>query len=254
MRKVSTWYRHDLEHSNLKPTLHWSSLIIFNQKFKSRLYHNCSKPECNQSLTFVSWRHWRCKSSPALFFFKHLGGIVSCAQITQTIWGSPTFACWNSTSKSCNASQPNREITVLFSEGGGRAVEGSKLVEARNGLDPMTGKGQCRNGLERLERGSFFLQRRHLFRSVAKSDLFLGNVQMKKGWTYHFRKHPNNLEIPTAPEPAAVVWPKRCSRSNTTMAAWNDGYTRAMVTVVENLPSNSHVSTENAQLKSWILF
>lgn len=156
MRKVSTWYRHDLEHSNLKPTLHWSSLIIFNQKFKSRLYHNCSKPECNQSLTFVSWRHWRCKSSPALFFFKHLGGIVSCAQITQTIWGSPTFACWNSTSKSCNASQPNREITVLFSEGGGRAVEGSKLVEARNGLDPMTGKGQCRNGLERLERGCFF--------------------------------------------------------------------------------------------------
>lgn len=185
MRKVSTWYRHDLEHSNLKPTLHWSSLIIFNQKFKSRLYHNCSKPECNQSLTFVSWRHWRCKSSPALFFFKHLGGIVSCAQITQTIWGSPTFACWNSTSKSCNASQPD---TVLFSEGGGRAVEGSKLVEARNGLDPMTGKGQCRNGLERLERGSFFLQRRHLFRSVAKSDFFLGNVQRKKGRTYHLQE------------------------------------------------------------------
>ena len=185
MRKV---YRHDLERSNLKPTLHWSSLIIFNQKFKSRLYHNCSKPECNQSLTFVSWRHWRCKSSPALFFFKHLGGIVSCAQITQTIWGSPTFACWNSTSKSCNASQPNREITVLFSEGGGRAVEGSKLVEARNGLDPMTGKGQCRNGLERLERGSFFLQRRHLFRSVAKSDFFLGNVQRKKGRTYHLQE------------------------------------------------------------------
>ena len=126
--------------------------------------------------------------------------------------------------------------------------QGGQWAGARNGLDPMTGKCQCRDGLSDCNEQLFCKGNI----SRCKIGILPGNVKMKKGGTYHFRKHPNTLEIPTAPEPAAVVWPKRCSRSNTTMAAWNDD--RAMVTVFENLPSNSHLSAENCQLNSWILF
>ena len=253
MRKVSTWYRHDFEHSSLKPTLHWSSLIIFNQKFKVA----CTTIAQNRSAT-----------SHSHLFHGGIGAVnLPLLCFSLNTWGASFHV--HKSPRQFEVSPPlpaeilpqkavmppsrtgkSRCFSVKVGEGQWRAASWSKPGTASI---QWLAKANAETASSDWNGVAFFLQRRHLpFR--AKSDLFLGNVQMKKGWTYHFRKHPNNLEIPTAPEPAAVVWPKRCSRSNTTMAAWNDGYTRAIVTVVENLPSNSHVSTENAQLKSWIWF
>ena len=51
MRKVSFWYRHDLEYSNLKPTPHWSPLIIVNRTWQNYTKFACTAIAQNPSAT-----------------------------------------------------------------------------------------------------------------------------------------------------------------------------------------------------------